>query len=279
MQKRQFSFEISPGRTIYGDFRVPEFPDGKPLIIFCHGFKGFKDWGGWQYALDKMCANGFFTIAVNFSHNGIGVDLQNFAELDKFAVNTIGKELEDIKALLDKIDNRELFPEFTDKPRIGLIGHSRGGGTSILFTASDSRIDTLVTWAGVANFDGYLSKGETWRSTGYIEFENARTNQMMRVKVDFLNDLTSNPVERDIRKAQSRHGKPHLILHGDADEAVSIEHPQMLFESSNKTITRMDIIRGGTHTFGTAHQFQGSNDIFDSVINKTIEWFRTYLVK
>ena len=22
--------------------------EGKPLVVFCHGYKGFKDWGAWH---------------------------------------------------------------------------------------------------------------------------------------------------------------------------------------------------------------------------------------
>jgi len=278
MQKREFSITILPDRVLRGDFRVPEYPEGKPLVIFCHGFKGFKDWGGWQYAMDRLCSNGFFVIAFNFSHNGIGSDLENFTELNKFAVNTISKELEDIYHLLKTVEEDDVFPEIGDKPRIGLIGHSRGGGTALLFASMDMRINAVVSWASVANFDNYLSKKEEWRTKGFLEFENARTKQMMRMNLDFLDDLEVNPIKRDICLAEKRLGHPHLIIHGDTDEAVPLDHAQKLFEVSDKTITRLEIIEGATHTFGTAHPFSGSNESFDNVINKTIEWFRTYLV-
>lgn len=278
MQKRQFSLAITPDRILRGDFRVPEYPEGKPLVVFCHGFKGFKDWGGWQYAMDTFCANGFFAVSFNFSHNGIGPDLHNFTELDRFAVHTIGKELEDIRHLIDAVEKGELFPEITAMPRIGFIGHSRGGATVILFTAMDARINAVATWASVAGFENYLARKDEWRTKGYIENENKRTGQMMRMHTDFLDDLEANPIERDVLLAETRLGRPHLIIHGDRDETVHLDHAEKLYSASDKTRSKLDIIKGGTHTFGIAHPFSGGTAEFERVIEKTIEWFRMNLV-
>jgi len=79
MQKRKFDIEVSTNRYIRGDIYTPEHPEDKPLVIFCHGFKGFKNWGAWQFGMDKICNNGFYVIAFNFSYNGIGPDLLNFS--------------------------------------------------------------------------------------------------------------------------------------------------------------------------------------------------------
>ncbi|KPK90647.1 hypothetical protein AMJ80_08145 [bacterium SM23_31] len=268
---------MNANRQLYGDFRVPEQPEGKPLIIFCHGFKGFKDWGGWQYAMDKFCMSGFFVIALNFSYNGIGPDLQNFTDLKKFVGNTIGRELKDLEILLKSLKKGEEFPEISRQSRIGLIGHSRGGGTVILFASQNDNIDCIVTWASISSFNNYLSRRAEWRKKGYIEFENKRTKQMMRMNIGFLNDLERNPAKRDILKAESRLGLPHLIIHGYNDESVPYQEAQDLFDVSSKSITRLEIIHGGTHTFGITHPFTGSNPVFDSVTDKTAKWFRKYL--
>ncbi len=279
MLKRIFELKMGPDRFLIGDFRIPEIPERKPLVLFCHGFKGFKDWGGWQYAMDKMCSNGFFVISFNFSYNGIGTDLQNFSELPKFAQNTIGYELEDIDFLINAIKTGSEFEEIAWKPPIGLIGHSRGGGTAILLASQNTHVNCLATWASVSSFDSYLDYRIEWRKQGFIEFDNVRTNQKMRMNVEFLNDLERNVLERNILKSEARHGIPHLIIHGYKDDTVPYEAAQEIFDASSKSITRLEILPGGSHTFGTAHPFSGTNPIFDSVINKTIEWFRMYLVE
>ena len=37
------------GRPIICDLRFNETGEKQPLIIFCHGFKGYKDWGHFNY--------------------------------------------------------------------------------------------------------------------------------------------------------------------------------------------------------------------------------------
>ena len=41
-----------------------------PLIIFCHGYKGFKDWGAWDLVAKAFASAGFCFVKFNFSHNG-----------------------------------------------------------------------------------------------------------------------------------------------------------------------------------------------------------------
>jgi len=42
----------------------------KPIVIFCHGYKGFKDWGAWDLVAKSFANAGFFFLKFNFSHNG-----------------------------------------------------------------------------------------------------------------------------------------------------------------------------------------------------------------
>lgn len=277
MQKREFILKKNIEYPIYGDLRIPESSGEKPLAVFCHGFKGFKNWGGWQYAMDNICDAGFSVIALNFSHNGIGADLENFTELEKFAENTIGKELEDLNNLFSEIKSGEEFPELEWNGKAGLIGHSRGGGTAILFASRNPAINSLVTLASIGSFDHYLVRAEEWRANGYIEFENARTNQMMRMNVGFLEDLEHFREERDIMSAESKLNVPHLIIHGEKDEAVPVDHARKLIEKAQNRESKLEIIPGGMHTFGQTHPFRRNSSRFDSVIQKTIEWFQTYL--
>ena len=58
--------------------------ESAPCIICVHGFKGFKDWGFWPYTGKFFAENGFFVLTFNFSHNGIGDNLTEFTELQKF---------------------------------------------------------------------------------------------------------------------------------------------------------------------------------------------------
>jgi predicted alpha/beta hydrolase len=51
-------------------------------------------------------------------------------------------------------------PALLDRParRIGLLGHSRGGGEAVLAAAEDPRVDALVTWASIADVSGWMQR-------------------------------------------------------------------------------------------------------------------------
>ena len=89
----------------------------KPVIIFNHGFKGFKDWGPFNLVAEKFANDGFVFIKMNFSHNGTTLKQPNdFADLEAFAQNNFSIELDDTGLLIDYLfsDKTELPPEEID---------------------------------------------------------------------------------------------------------------------------------------------------------------------
>ena len=32
----------------------------KPIVIFCHGYKGYKDWGAWNLVAERFAEEGYF---------------------------------------------------------------------------------------------------------------------------------------------------------------------------------------------------------------------------
>ena len=69
-------------------------------------------------------------VTFNFSHNGIGENKLEFTELDKFAKNTHSREVRELTELVKAIKNG--FFEDVIFTKIGIIGHSRGGGNALL---------------------------------------------------------------------------------------------------------------------------------------------------
>ncbi|MEO8211313.1 MAG: alpha/beta fold hydrolase [bacterium] len=128
-----------------------------PLVIFCHGFKGFKDWGGFPYLMQKIASEDFFGVSFNFSYNGVGDsgdEQSDFTRLDLFARNTFSRELDDLGSVVDYL--YEVKDKYNyDINNITLIGHSRGGGIAILKTAEDKRITRLIVLSSVNSFNRY----------------------------------------------------------------------------------------------------------------------------
>ena len=73
-----------------------------PVIIFCHGYKGFKDCGAWNLMANTFADAGFFFLKFNFSHNGGTIDQPiDFPDLDAFGNNNYTKELDDLESVIN----------------------------------------------------------------------------------------------------------------------------------------------------------------------------------
>lgn len=82
-------------RKFMADARFKNDGKSKPVIVFNHGFKGFKDWGPFNIIADKFAEAGFIFVKMNFSHNGITPDKPNdFTDLEAFANNNFCIELD-----------------------------------------------------------------------------------------------------------------------------------------------------------------------------------------
>ena len=248
-----------------------------PCLIFVHGFKGFKDWGFWPYIGNYFADNGYFVITFNFSHNGIGENLTEFTELDKFAANTFSLECEELNEIIDAYLNN--FFGVRSNSRIGLAGHSRGRGDSLLVSSRRKEIGSVALWASIANFNRYSERQEKeWRKNGVFEVLNTRTNQMMKLNISLLEDLDKNKnVLLNLEIAARKLNKPLLIIHGEQDLAVPIMEAEQIYNWSDKEKTEFHKINASGHTFDVTHPFMGSNSKLDLVLDKTLEFFNKNL--
>jgi len=248
-----------------------------PCLIFVHGFKGFKDWGFWPFVSNYFADNGYFVITFNFSHNGVGEKLTEFTELDKFAANTFSLEYEELNEIIDAYLNN-FFGGKSNSP-IGLVGHSRGGGNSLLVSSGRTEIGAVVLWASISNFNRYSTRQiEEWRNSGVIEVLNTRTNQMMKLNFSLNEDLEKNKNSiLNLKNAIKNLNKPLAILHGEQDLAVPIKEAEQIYNWSNKEITEFYKISATGHTFDVTHPFEGSNPKLDLVLEKTMKFFNKNL--
>ena len=83
-----------------------------PLVIFSHGFKGFKDWGPFNTVSNIFAQSGLNFLKFNFSHNGFSSENPNeFTDLEAFGNNNITIELEDLESVIKwSCQNNVLFP-------------------------------------------------------------------------------------------------------------------------------------------------------------------------
>ena len=260
------------------DIRRPVGAGARPIIIVCHGFKGFKDFAFFPYTSRKLCEQGCAVVTMNFSGNGIGDDPLNFTELDKFAQNIISQELDDIEAVLDGLTTGVLLGTQGDARRIGIMGHSRGGCTAIVKASLDPRLKCLVTWASPAALGRYSDEVlRQWKEDGRYNFVNARTKQDMFVNYAYLEDIQANRERYSLDLAASQLTIPYLTVHGTNDESVAVDAARRLHSYTRTGQAEIALVEGGTHTFGTKHPFEGSTAALEQAIDKTAAWFRRWL--
>ena len=254
------SIRSTAGKELLADLHYPENSAAAPIAVFFHGFKGFKDWGFWALAGNALAAAGVAFLRCNFSHNGVTPEqLQDFADLEAFGQNSYSKELADITAVLDWLHQpatQQRYP--LDLNRLTLIGHSRGGGISIIAASEDARIQQLITWASVDGLD-FLWRNQShallnqWRAQGVYYIHNARTGQQMPLYFQLYEDFERNADRFDIQAALRDFSKPMLILHGSADTSVPPEAARRL--KAWNPAAELRIIDGGDHVFGGKHPY------------------------
>jgi pimeloyl-ACP methyl ester carboxylesterase len=253
IKKQNFNIPGAKGRGMLMDLTYKTSLKNAPLVIFAHGFKGFKDWGAHNLMANYFAEHGFRFLKFNFSHNGTTADHPtDFADLIAFADNTFSIELEDLKAVIDFACGGSGIAAATS---VYLMGHSLGGGLSVIKAAEDSRVEKLVTMSSISGFRNLWAKEieKQWRLTGITYIANKRTGQQMPLKIALLDDLEKNPAQLDILAHAAKIKQPWLIVHGDEDTSVPLSHAEEL--KAAQPAAEFLVIKGGDHVLGATHPY------------------------
>ncbi len=229
IKKETGSILSSEGLPIAYDLYTPAVNGyAIPVVLFLHGFKGFKDWGPFPDACFEIAENGYAVVSFNLSLSGIGANPTEFDRLDLFARDTLSQDQEDIKSVLNALCSKEISSGQVDfdLSRIGLIGHSRGGHSAVVGLLITKK---SIAWYMVGRSQLYDFWSDEmvndWKTKGYTDILNSRTNQVMRVDKIVYEDAVENADKLMALKRVKELHIPVCFIHGKRMKLFPIRMP------------------------------------------------------
>lgn len=279
MQIKNLRLSGAEGKPVLLDvFANEKLP--QPVVIYAHGFNGFKDWGNFDLIAALFAAAGFCFVKFNFSHGGTSPQSpEDFVDLEAYGQNNYTRELFDLQQVIDwTLGAQNPYASLIDRSRLYLLGHSRGGGVVLLKAAEEPRVKAVATWASVSQSktpwgnwpEERLAK---WKESGVDYYTNSRTRQQMPLYHQLYQDYQNNRERLDVVAAVQRLTIPLLLCHGTADEAVPVAHAYRLSEAAaNAELFLVE----SDHVFGRRHPWIGAElpEAMQRVVEKTIAFFK-----
>jgi pimeloyl-ACP methyl ester carboxylesterase len=277
-RERNIILQSIHNRTFIADVTYAKNGIQKPLVIFSHGFQGFKDWGPFELVADAFAAHNFVFIKFNFSHNGTTPDHPvDFVDLEAFASDNFSIELDDLGTVIDWLFTTE-FPvpaSEIDLQEIYLTGHSRGGGISILKAHEDNRIKKVCTWASINEVSKYWTREqlEKIKQDGVTFIKNTRTMQQMPIRWQMYENYFANLKRLYIADAVRDLKQPLLIIHGVKDETIPVSCALEMKDWNPKA--DLFLVENGNHVFGAKHPWKEEKlpADFDTVVQESVKFF------
>jgi pimeloyl-ACP methyl ester carboxylesterase len=271
IERRDFelAWDDEPRRRVRGRAHLPALDGELPWVLVLHGFKGFMDWGFFPLLCDRLAAHGVAAVAFNASGSGIGPDGETFDEPDAFRTDTLSRQLEDVERVRDLALSGDLGP--LSRARRGVFGHSRGGAVAIVHAAEDGGYRAVATWAALDDFDRWdAATKHVWRRVGVLPVLNARTGQELPMGVGLLEDFERNAARLDVRACAARLNASLLLVHGGADEAVSVASSRALHALAPHS--ELSIVAGQGHTLGATHPLTDPAPDLLHALESTADW-------
>jgi uncharacterized protein len=247
--KKKIVFESCKGNKLVGILSKPPNNKKTPVIILCHGFSSSKESKTYVRLERELNKRGLASFRFDFYGHG--------ESGGKFEDITVSESVDDILSAISLLKTQGYA-------KIGLVGSSFGGISSIMVASRTDDLFVLVLRAPVSDFEEVelLRRGKDglkdWKKRGYAEYFS-KDRGTLKLNYSFFEDLKDN----NGYKAAKNIKVPTLIVHGDNDEAVPVKQ-------SKKTSTlikncKLEIIEGADHRFSDPKHFE-------TVIGLIVSW-------
>ena len=195
------------------------------MIVLGHGVTGNKDRPLLVAIAEGLAKKGWPCIRFSFSGNG---DSQG-----KFEDSNITKEVDDLWSILNMVPQEKM---------IAYIGHSMGSAVGVKTASRGMAIQCLISLAGMVDTAGFVERefGDVVPGKGFMWDE-----EDCPLSESYVNDLKEiGSVLSDAAKVDC----PWLLIHGTADDVVSIEDSKQAFEAA-RCDKKFIEIPGAGHSF------------------------------
>lgn len=230
-------FEIpSQYNRIRGVMVVPRAGRRHPCVVLSHGLVSSKESSKYIALSERFKEAGIATC--RFDYHGCGESGGSLEE------TTLTIRLDNLDAVVDHVVRHP----FVNPEKLGLLGSSFGGTTSVIKAARDRRIACTSFWATPHRLD---KKEDTisdvkFRDTIYEDF----------VSYDIL--------------AEAAAVSNVLGIHGEIDEVVPCQEGKDIYRAMKRP-KKFEIIKKGDHVF--------SNPLHrDKAITLALNWFRRFFM-
>lgn len=219
----------SPASAIWAQTRAAITVDGLELAAVLHTPAGGASWPAVITAhglLATKASDKYVRLAEAVVPCGIALCRFDFRGCGEsggvLAHSTLSDRLRDLRAVMAWVRRR---PEWDG--RLALMGSSMGGFLSVWAAAGDRGVAATVTWATPVALHDLAARQDVVRDSGLGEpfLAELRSGRMLEVPEGVANIL---------------------IIHGDADEVVPVEHARILWKGAADP-KRLEILAGADH--------------------------------
>jgi dienelactone hydrolase len=232
----------------------------------------------------SLSVTGIAALAIDFSHNGVaggdggasGGRVYPYPEM--FRNNTLDRERNDLAAVIRWV-RRGAGGRTGESVRIGLWGHSRGGGSVVLNALTRPEdISAIVTWSAPAHADVYRPRQKKrWREAGEYDFLESASGERLTMGIGYLDDLEAHHEEYALADRARDLAVPHLVVHGEMDLVIPAESADRFYRVSPVRAEKQILKLRTGHTFGVARSPE-SGPLLEA-IDATVNWFRHFTLE
>ena len=231
--REKIFFENSKGNKLCGILSNPTNDKNKSIIALCHGFSTSKESSTYISLEQILNKNNISTFRFDFFGHG--------ESEGKFENMTTSEAVDDIL-------NAIKFLKKLGYTKIGLMGSSFGGISSIMAASKTNDLFVLALKSPVSNFEEkeIMTKTkkelEEWKRKGY-KYYISGDGRKLRLNYTFAEDSKNNNGYQAARKIKI----PTLIVHGDKDKSVPIEQSKKTANLIKEC--KLEIIKGADHGY------------------------------